>query len=68
VRCDRGTTTQNDIDGGRVVVQVEFAPQAAIESVRVSLALAEDGSVHWQDAAALDDAVRVPEPDEETLP
>jgi uncharacterized protein len=34
-------------------VLVEFTPQAAIERLRIELALAEDGSVHWQDADAL---------------
>lgn len=64
VRCDRSTMSQNDIDNGRVVVEVEFAPQSAIGWIRVELALAEDGSVHWQDAQALDDATRLPEREE----
>jgi hypothetical protein len=53
VRCDRSVMTQSDLDAGRVIVLVEFAPQAAIELLRVELALAEDGSVHWQDAESL---------------
>jgi uncharacterized protein len=53
VRCDRSVMTQSDLDNGRVVVLVEFTPQAAIERLRIELALAEDGSVHWQDADAL---------------
>jgi hypothetical protein len=54
VRCDRSVMSQSDIDNGRVVVLIEFAAQTAIERVRVHLALAEDGSVFWQDAAAMD--------------
>jgi hypothetical protein len=53
VQCDRGTTSQNDLDHGRVVVVIDFVPQLAIERLRVTLALAEDGSVQWTDGAAL---------------
>ena len=53
VQCDRGTTSQNDIDHGRVVVIIDFVPQLAIERLRVTLALAEDGGVQWTDSAAL---------------
>lgn len=55
VRCDRSVMTQSDLDAGRVVVLVQFAPQAAIEHIRIELALAEDGSVNWQDAEPLVD-------------
>lgn len=53
VRCDRSVMTQSDLDAGRVIVMVQFAPQAAIEHIRIELALAEDGSVNWQDAEPL---------------
>jgi len=53
VVSDRGTTSQNDIDHGRVVVVIDFVPQLAIERLRVTLALAEDGGVQWTDSAAL---------------
>lgn len=53
VQCDRGVMSQNDIDAGRVVVLIEFAPQQSIERLRVALALAEDGSVQWTDANSL---------------
>ena len=55
VRCDRTVMTQSDLDAGRVVVLVQFAPQAAIEHIRIELALAEDGSVNWQDAEPIAD-------------
>ena len=52
VQCDRGVMSQADIDNGRVVVLIEFAPQLSIERLRVALALAEDGGVQWTDAEA----------------
>lgn len=57
VRCDRSTMTQNDLDNGRVVVQVSFVPQAGIERIRVALALAEAGGMRWADADALEESV-----------
>lgn len=57
VRCDRSTMTQNDLDHGRVVVQLSFVPQAGIERIRVALALAEDGGVRWADADAVEESV-----------
>lgn len=45
VRCDRSTMTQNDIDNGRVVVEVQFNPAAPIERITVVLALSEGGQV-----------------------
>jgi phage tail sheath protein FI len=45
VRCDRSTMTQNDIDAGRVLVEVQFDPAAPIERITVVLALSEGGQV-----------------------
>ncbi len=45
VRCDRSTMTQYDIDSGRVIAQVQFAPAAPIEQVTVVLAMTEGGGV-----------------------
>lgn len=45
VRCDRSTMTQNDMDNGRVVVEVQFSPAAPIERITVVLALSEGGQV-----------------------
>lgn len=50
VECDRSTMSQSDLDQGRVVVRVGFVPQRGIERLQVALALAEDGSVQWNDA------------------
>jgi hypothetical protein len=55
VVCDRSVMSQNDLDNGRVVVLICFAPQASIERLRVTLSLAEDGSVALNDAAELDE-------------
>jgi hypothetical protein len=43
VRCDRSTMSQNDIDAGRVIVEVEFQAAAPVERIQVVLALAEGG-------------------------
>jgi len=39
VRCDRTTMTQNDIDNGRLVVIVGFAPTRPAEFVVINIAL-----------------------------
>jgi hypothetical protein len=39
VRCDRTTMTQNDLDNGRVRVDITVAPAAAVERITVSLEL-----------------------------
>lgn len=44
VRCDRSTMSQQDLDSGRVIVQVLIRPAACIETMRIQLAMA-DGSV-----------------------
>ena len=43
VRCDRSTMTQHEIDSGRVIAQVNFAPAAPIEQIDVVLTLNEGG-------------------------
>jgi uncharacterized protein len=50
VRCDETTTTQNDIDNGRVIVEVRFAPAYPIGLITVVLAL-RDGSVSVTEGA-----------------
>jgi hypothetical protein len=45
VRCDRSTMTQNDLDAGRLIVEVTFHAAAPIETVKVILALTEGGQV-----------------------
>ena len=45
VRCDRATISQADLDAGRVVVEMQMEVAAAIESIRVTLALSEGGRV-----------------------
>ncbi len=55
VQCDRSVMSQNDLDNGRVVVLISFAPQLSIERLRVALSLAEDGSVSLANAADLDE-------------
>ena len=49
VRCDRSTMSQNDIDNGRVVARVVFAPALPIEQITVVLSLASDGAVSLLD-------------------
>ena len=39
VRCDRTTTTQNDLDNGRVIVLVGFAPVKPAEFVILRIAI-----------------------------
>ena len=45
VRCDRSTMTQQDLDSGRVIVEIQFNPAASIESIEVILAMQQNGSV-----------------------
>jgi phage tail sheath protein FI len=45
VRCDRTTMSQNDIDNGRMVVNVSISPAAPIEQITVVLALSAGGQV-----------------------
>lgn len=57
VRCDRSTMTQNDLDNGRVICLVEFAPAYSLERIRVELWLTEAAGVGWRDVEALPEAV-----------
>ena len=57
VSCDRSVMSQNDIDNGRVVVLIAFQPQLSIERLRVTLSLAEDGSVQWTEADAVAEVI-----------
>ena len=43
VRCDRSTMTQNDIDNGRLIVQISVRPAASIARITVALNLASSG-------------------------
>ncbi len=45
VRCDRTTMTQNDIDTGRVIVEIQFAPTVPIERITVFLAMSDGGQL-----------------------
>jgi len=45
VRCDRTTMRQADIDDGRAIVEVTFAPALPIERIRLVLAFAASGSI-----------------------
>ncbi|MBE9560493.1 MAG: hypothetical protein IMF15_06860 [Proteobacteria bacterium] len=56
VRCDRSTMTQQDIDSGRVIAQIQFAPAASIESIDVLLTMNKGGSVSL-DVIGLEQAV-----------
>ena len=44
VRCDRSTMSQNDLDHGRLRVEITVLPAAAIERITVSLELAAGGA------------------------
>ena len=45
VRCDRSTMTRQDIDNGRVIVQVMIHPAASIETMRIQLVIGDGGRV-----------------------
>jgi hypothetical protein len=51
VRCDRSTMTQQDLDQGRLIAQIELSPVQAIERITVALVLGERGSATVEDAA-----------------
>jgi uncharacterized protein len=44
VRCDQSTMTQNDLDNGRLVAMVTFAPAALIETITITLAMETTGT------------------------
>lgn len=43
VRCDRTTMTQNDIDAGRVIVEIQFAATFPLELITIVLAMSDGG-------------------------
>lgn len=45
VRCDRSTMSQNDIDEGRLIAQVQFDAAAPIDTITVGLVINEDRQV-----------------------
>lgn len=45
VRCDRTTMTQNDLDAGRLIVEIQVWPALSIERIRVVLSLGEAAGV-----------------------
>jgi phage tail sheath protein FI len=45
VRCDRSTMTQQDIDNGRVIVQVMLIPAGTIETMRIQLTMGKGRQV-----------------------
>ncbi len=45
VRCDRSTMTQNDIDNGRLIVEIGLRPAASIETITVVLDLGNTGAL-----------------------
>ena len=45
VRCDKSTMSQQDLDRGRVIAEVEFNPAASIESIAVILSMQQGGQV-----------------------
>jgi hypothetical protein len=57
VRCDRTLMTQNDLDNGRVICAIEFAPAYSIERLRVELWLGESGSVGWRETDEIPETV-----------
>ena len=44
VRCDRSTMSQNDVDGGRIIVLITVLPVAAVERITIVLKLEGGGS------------------------
>ena len=44
VRCDRSTMSQNDLDGGRIIVLITVLPVAAVERITIILKLEGGGS------------------------
>ena len=51
VRCDRSTMSADDIDNGRVIAEVSFAPSVGIDTIEVVLAMS-DGGVEMRVGAA----------------
>jgi hypothetical protein len=57
VRCERRLMTQADLDNGRVICAIEFAPAYSLERIRVELALGESGTVVWREVDDVREAV-----------
>jgi phage tail sheath protein FI len=57
VRCDRALMSQADLDNGRVVCAIEFAPAFSIERLRVELWLGESGTVAWRETDEIPETV-----------
>jgi phage tail sheath protein FI len=53
VRCDRALMSQSDLDNGRVICAIEFAPVFSVDRLRVELWLGESGSVAWRETAEI---------------
>jgi len=53
VRCGPAVMTPSDIDNGRLVCRVAFAPANSIERLQVDLLLREAAGVGWRDVQAL---------------
>jgi len=56
VRCDRALMTQNDIDNGRVICAIEFAPSYSLERIEIELWLGESSTVGWREREELAEA------------
>lgn len=50
VRCDDSTHTSSDLDGGRMVAEIEVRPVPALELIRVALTL-RDGQLAFSEAS-----------------
>jgi hypothetical protein len=48
VRCDRSTMSQQDLDTGRVIAQIQFEPAASIESINVTLSMQKNDQASLQ--------------------
>jgi len=51
VRCDTTTMSQADLDAGRLIATIEFAPAQPVDRITVTLALTEGGGLQEQEAA-----------------
>jgi len=57
VRCDRALMTRNDLDNGRVICAIEFAPTYSLERIEVELWLGESSTVGWRERDELAEAI-----------
>jgi len=48
--------TQNDIDNGRVICAIEFAPSYSLERIEIELWLGESSTVGWREREELAEA------------